>query len=357
MSKQDMFSYKPDFEDARRHWAAFWQGEMLDRPCVRVVAPKDGVTFRGYPSGLQHSKDDLVSHMGIVDKWMSGLYYGGDAVPFFFPNFGPDVYAAFLGADLTFAKETGTSWAEPCVADWKSIMPQLRHPHGYWWYAALGFAELARRTGEGKFGVGVWDLHSNLDAMSALRSPQQFCMDLMDVPDDVEAAVNSMRRSYAPIYDGLFEASGMDKTGSSSWLPFYCENKFGIVQCDFICLISPSQARRFLYPALEEEVAFLDHSCYHLDGPGALVHLDDILAIDRIDVIQWVPGDGNPPVIEWMDLLKKMQAAGKSVIVAASVDQVKIYHRELRPDKVFYDVWANSQAEADALVEWLKRNS
>lgn len=350
-----MFSYKPDYEDARRYWEAFWNGQMLDRPCTRVVAPKDGVTPPPHPPGLHHPNDDLEAIVRAWDEWASCIYFGGDAVPFFMPNFGPDTYAAFLGADLEFAKINGTSWAKPCVTDWKKA--DLTKPGGYWWGQAVRYARLIRQAGEGKFGAAVWDLHSNLDALSALRGPQDFCTDLLDCPDDVEAAVNRVRRSFAPIYDGLYFESGMDKTGSSSWLPFYCEGKFGMVQCDFICMISPPQARRFLYPALEEEVAYLDHCCYHLDGPGALVHLDDILAIDRIDSVQWVPGDGNPPVIEWMDLLKRIQAAGKSLYIGASVDQVKHYCKELKPEKVFFDVWAPSQSEADALLAWLRANT
>jgi hypothetical protein len=352
-----VFSYKPDYEDARRHWEAFWNGDMLDRPCTRVLASKDGMTLPPHPPGLRHPEDDLASAIRAWDNWASCVYFGGDAVPFFMPNFGPDIYAAFLGADLQFAKSEGTSWAKPMVTEWTSRGLHLENPQGYWWDEALRFARLIREMGEGKFGAAVWDLHSNLDALSALRGPQDLCTDILDCPDDVEAAMTTVRRSFAPIYDGLYYASGMDKTGSSSWLPYYCEGKFGMVQCDFVCLISPEQARRFLYPALEEEVGFLDRCCYHLDGPGALVHLDDILSIERIDSVQWVPGEGNPPVIEWMDLLKRIQAAGKSLYIAASVDQVKYCCRELRPEKVFYDVWAASQSEADALLAWLKTNT
>jgi succinate dehydrogenase flavin-adding protein (antitoxin of CptAB toxin-antitoxin module) len=65
------------------------------------------------------------------------------------------------------------------------------------------------------------------------------------------------------------------------------------------------------YLRLLKKLHFLDHCVYHYDGKGALGHLDDILAIPDIDVIQWVPGDGNPRSIEWMDLLHKIQAAGK----------------------------------------------
>lgn len=352
------FAYKPDFEDARRHWEAFWNGEIIDRPCCRVIAPKNGAKSYPHPPGIQYPGMDLKAHVEAFDRWASGIYFGGDAVPFFFPNFGPDIYAAFLGADLEgFDHGTGTSWAVPFVNDWTAALPQLSYPHGYWWDAVLSYVSLAREIADEKFGIGVLDLHSNLDCLAAVRGPQNLCMDLVDCPDMIAVAMDRVRRTYRPIYNELYVASGQDKTGTSSWLPFYCEGKFACIQCDFICMISPELARRFLYPALEEEAEFLDHCCYHLDGPDALVHLDDILAIKQIDAIQWVPGAGNAPHIEWMELLKRIQDAGKALYVGASVDEVQVYHKELRPEKVFYDVRAASQAEAEELLDWLKSNT
>ncbi len=352
------FEYKPDFEEARSRWVAFWHGYIIDRPCCRVLAPKDGAKFYPHPPSIQHPGMDLKAHVEAFDKWAGGIYFGGDAVPFFYPNFGPDIYAAFLGADLEgFDPDTGTSWAVPFVNDWADVLQRLSSPHGYWWDAVLNYVSLAREIGKNKFGIGVLDLHSNLDCLAAMRGPQNLCMDLLDCPNEVAAAMNCVRKTYQLIYDTLYVESGQDKTGTSSWLPFYCEGKFACIQCDFVCMISPELARRFLYPALEEEAEFLDSCCYHLDGPDALVHLDDILSIERIDAIQWVPGAGNAPHIEWMELLKRIQKAGKALYVRANVDEVRIYHRELRPEKVFYDVWAPSQTEAEKLLDWLKSNT
>ena len=149
------------------------------------------------------------------------------------------------------------------------------------------------------------DLHSNMDCLRHF-SPQNFCMDIIDYPNDVEKILKEVRLLYKPIYEKLYEAGNM-KRGTIGWAPFYCEGKFATIQCDFLALIEPKDARRLVIPALEEEASFLDHCVLHYDGPEALVHFEDIMAISKIDVIQWVPGDGKPPMFEWMDLLKKIQ--------------------------------------------------
>lgn len=347
--------YKPDFDEAKRHWEAFWAGEIIDRPCIRVVAPKDGVKELPPLASVHDPRKGLLSYVDDYEEYAHCIYFGGDAVPFFYPNFGPDIFSAFIGAELEgFDSGTNTTWARPFVRDWKAEAHKFNAAGGKWWDQTISFLNQAREAAEGKFAVGVLDIHSNMDCLAAIRGQQELCLDLIDCPDDVEAAMLAVRKLYGPIFNSLYQAAGQEETGCLTWLPFYCDGKFAAIQCDFICIISPEHFRRYVMPALEEEAEFLDHCCYHLDGPDALVHLDDLLSIEAIDAIQWIPGAGAMPHIEWMDLLKKIQDANKSLYIGASVDQVPIYQKHLRPEKIFYDVWAPSQAEADALLDRLK---
>ena len=96
---------------------------------------------------------------------------------------------------------------------------------------------------------------------------------------------------------------------------------------------------------------------YHYDGRGALRHFDAITGIKNLDGIQWTPSAGDKPMIEWIDLLKRFQAAGKHVFVGCSAEEVKIFHRELKPNLVFYSTCVNSQREADELLKWLEANT
>ena len=154
-----------------------------------------------------------------------------------------------------------------------------------------------------------------------------------------------------------YKAGNMEKTGSIGWAPTYAhKGKFAVIQCDFSCLISPQQVREFVIPAVEEEAAFLDYSVYHYDGKDALGHLDDILAIKDIDVIQWVPGDGQPRSIEWMELLKKIQKAGKGLwIYDWTCEEILQNFKELKPEGLVFSVGASSEDEAKRLVENVAR--
>jgi hypothetical protein len=150
----------------------------------------------------------------------------------------------------------------------------------------------------------------------------------------------------------------MRRRGTTSWIDAYCEGRYNVIQCDFICMLSPRQARRFVIPALEEEANFWDHTIFHYDGPAALAHLDDILAIRGIDVIQWVPGAGQPRTVEWMDLLKKIQQAGKGLwLYDWTVEEIQAVYKDLRPEGLWFSVRVGSEREADQLLNWFRRNT
>jgi 5-methyltetrahydrofolate--homocysteine methyltransferase len=123
-------------------------------------------------------------------------------------------------------------------------------------------------------------------------------------------------------------------------------------------MVSPEVSRRYIIPALEEEASFLDHCVYHLDGPGSLPHLDDVLAIDRVDVIQWVSGAGQPRMHTWTDVLRKCLNAGKGVqIHGLNIAQAKEVHKTLGPRGTAYCVGAKTREEVEEFCAWLEAHT
>ena len=350
--------FKPNLDEALTRWRAFWNKDIIKRPCVAVTAPKDGVQpVSGlYGQGLPDVDfDDMLDR---EEASMASMHYLGEAMPIFQPSFGPDQLAAFVGGKLEKSSDSnGTTWSMPFVDDWKKFLPlELGHGNTSW----SRMLELCRKAGErgkGKFLVGMLDLHSNLDWLAAIRGPDQLCMDIIDQPDMVHKAMNNVRKLFRVVYDEIYDAAGMAGRGTCGWLPYFCEGRFGTTQCDFCLLLSPEHFAEFVLPALEEESNFLDHSVYHYDGRGALRHFDAITGIKRLDGIQWTSSAGDKPIIEWIDLLKRFQSTDKNVFIACEPEELKIFHRELKPNLVYYQTWTKSEREADELLKWLEMNT
>ncbi len=350
-------SFKPDLDDAIAHWRAFWNHDIIQRPCCAVTAPKDGIERPAGPPSQFLPDADFAAILDLAEAHLAATCFAGEAMPRFQPSFGPDMAAAFVGAELDWSPDSeGTTWSKPFVESWEDALP-LRLG-GHVWERFVELNRLAGERGKGKFGVGMLDFHSNLDWLAAIREPAKLCMDLLDCPELVHRAMASVRQLYPVVYNTLYEAAGMADTGTGGWLPYWSEGRYATVQCDFACLLSPAQFGEFVLPALEEECQFLDRSVYHYDGATCLQHFDAITGIGRLDGIQWTPTAGGPPMTEWLELLQRFQAAGKSVFVGCSAEELKaVFHPALQPDLVFYSVGVGSEKEADELLVWLERNT
>lgn len=353
---------KPDFDRAATMWDHYWHHDLLDRPLVVAEVPKPGaarVTLnRSYANALSGGHAE---QLALTERWLESTDFLAEAIPYARADFGPDQFAAFLGADLRFSEDSPeTNWAKPIIEDWRDFLPIRLDPANRIWKGVLEYSRVLAGHGEGRFLVGVCDLHSNADALSALRGPARLCADFYDCPDLVQEAMDQVRTLYRPVYDALYEAGSMGgEKGSMGWAPFWCRGRFATIQCDFLALVGPDIARRFILPAIEEEASSLDHCVFHLDGPGCLPHLDDLLSIRSIDVVQWVSGAGRAPMYEWLDVLKRCQKAGKGLQIHGIPDAeiVRRLAKELRPEGVVYCLNVDSRAEVLRLLDWLRENT
>lgn len=349
---------KPDAAEATSRWLAFWDQELIDRPCCVIRTRRQGVDpVPGLPY-MAGARDDF---RGVAERALAhaeSIWWGGEAMPSYTPSFGPDMFAAWLGAELCFDESGyGTSWVEACVSDWDAYLPIILDESNEWWTRMRAFCSTLAEVFDGRLLVTHLDLHSNMDALAALREPAHLCMDMMDIPETVSEAMRQVRGLYAPVYDTLYRAARMDLTGTCGWVPAYHPVRTNTIQCDFAALIGPAHFRQFVLPALEEEAAYLGHCVYHLDGPECLVHVDDLCGIDHLDCIQWTTGARNKPFIEWLDLLKAIQAKGKSVWVPCTAEDIRIFHRELDPSRAFYVCSAPDQAAGERVLDWLAANT
>ena len=97
-------------------------------------------------------------------------------------------------------------------------------------------------------------------------------------------------------------------------------------------MVSTKFFERFAKPVIARETKLFEHNIFHLDGKGVARHLDSILDIDSIGAIQWVQGAGDDkPIMQWVELIKKIQAAGKGVIVDVMPDELEQFMDAVQP--------------------------
>lgn len=359
---------KLDTDRACDMWDHFWAGDMLKRPIVLAQASKDP----GRPAAQREDETDTPYYNAVtgnferelkhIDEILENTLYLGEWIPSFKPDLGPDQFASIVGGNpLQFSESSyRTNWVEPAVESLEDFHPVFDENNPTW-KSLVTYTKLLREHGKGRYVVSAIDFHTHADGLSALRGPQNLCIDFMDIPDLAERAIRECGKLFPLMYDKLYEAGEMDRTGTSCWIPLWCEDRYATIQCDFLCLVGPDIGRKYIIPAIEQEASFLDHCIFHLDGAGSLVHLDSLLAVSEIDAIQWVPGAGQKPMHTWTEVLTACQSAGKKLIIYCGsrepLEIMKTVLRDLSPEGLIFSLGADTREEVEAVLAWLENNT
>jgi hypothetical protein len=354
-----MFDFKPDYEKTHARIEAFWERDVLDRPVTMFYLAKP-------PDALVDLPPER--HAAPAERWLDVQYqaelalallsnreFPGDSLPVAYPNLGPEIFSALYGCPMHFG-DYGTSWTDPILFDWaQADQIQLDWEHPYL-KCLLEMTDALLEIGRGKFITGMTDWHPGGDAITAFRDPQNLAIDMIDHREDVKRLLERVEADYFRIYDLFYEKLHAGGQPITSWIPLICDGRYYIPSNDFSIMISKAMFDEVFLPGLTRECQALDRSIYHLDGPGALRHLDSILSIPELDALQWVFGAGNEGFHRWIKVYQEAQARGKSILVNCTIDEIPQVMQTLSPRGLFLDVQGVPDRESgEAMLKELAR--
>ncbi|MBR4748516.1 MAG: hypothetical protein IK083_02955 [Abditibacteriota bacterium] len=336
---------RPDMPAVRQRWSDFWERKNTS-PMLWLTALKDGKVEdflrlnMPYP---QKPGDDYRQYArNIMRANEECLDFVGDEVPAVNLSFGPDQFCGFMGQKIEYSEDSsGTSWSVRCEEELEELLPMIRVQKDNPMFAEM--LKMHREMAEefdGRVIIGTLDYHSNWDAVCSLRDPVYASMDMMTCPDTVKQALDLAAKAYGVYFDIFYRAGNMAETGTSCWVNVFCEAKYTTVNCDFITLLGPDQAREFVFPCLEKELEAVDHAIYHLDGYTVNRLLPDILRLPKLRAINYVPGAGAPSdtTTYWLDTYRQILDAGVGVQLFCTPKDALEIHRALRSPNMIYTV-------------------
>ncbi len=351
---------KKDTNEVVQRAEAWWNGDPDAGPLVAVTAPlPDAVPYSGPTTDeLDAWWTDPDYVIPRLEHQLTGTFYGGAAMPVIFPVATGlvAITCKYLGAPNRYI-DRNTSWSDPIIEDW-ATRPLLNFDeNNLWWRKSRALleagVELIRSKGYEAF-VGIPDLNGPTEVLAGLRGTQKLAMDFYDNPEDIRPALREVQ-------DAWFEAFNRSSAianrcgGHYCWMRVPSQEPMIDLQSDVSCLLSKEMFDEHFLPFIREQAERIDRTIYHLDGPGAIRHLDSLLEIDSLDGIQWVQGAGAGRMSEWIDLCKRILVGGKLLHVACDPDEVEVLCRSLDSSRMFLTTSAGSKAEAESLLATAER--
>lgn len=350
---------------SRQRWTAWFDG-ILDRgPLLYIETPLEPVRRPllnpSVPDSFEKCWTDLDYRMAALKDSFSNRWFGGDAVPSWFPNLGPGIVGASAGPWPDFTE--GSVWFNEFKDnDLGSILPKIRFdPDNPYWQLVQQLSRRALEAAAGEFLVGITDIGGDLDILASWRGTERLLMDLVEEPGLVKSCRQAIGRLWMKCFEEqnrLLAAGG--QTGFSAWLPAWYGKPWSVLQCDLSVMLSPAMFEEFALPELMEKSSAMARSIYHLDGPEEWRHLDLVLSVPDINAIQYVsvPGDPVNEDLHWLPYYKRIAEAGKGIFIVTE-DPAKVLQLagKLPAERLACHMRLGSRAEAEEFLARMGRNT
>jgi hypothetical protein len=350
--------YKDDWHKTQQRFLAFWQGEILDRCCISVRAPRANHHYM-LPEPPTDSTDLLKWWLDPEDNLkrqvqeFENTYYGGDAYPAATMCLGASVMAGFYGSPAEFRPET--VWYHPIIHDLSTFPFDFNPETSDLYKITIEAAQYYARESYGRFLVSLPELGAATDDLSLLRGMQTLLLDMIDQPLAVKTAITRLAQTWGEVHQKLYQIAAPANQGGCciAWMQTWAPGSHYQMSCDFSAILSPRMFQEFIVPEIQQYLAVNEYSVYHWDGPDVLKHLDSLLALPDIDAIQWTQGDGSPAASYpgWIPYYRRIQAAGKRLILPiVEINEVEILLSQLSSRGLMICTHASSEEEARSLL-------
>jgi 5-methyltetrahydrofolate--homocysteine methyltransferase len=318
-------SLKPDWLENRRRMLAWWRGELLDRPCIGLTVQKDNPGTLPAPSDHatmtpEQFYFDIEARLADAEHFLAGHTWLGEAFPNISIDLGPGSLALYMGSQPGYSWDT--IWFHPWPPAAEGGLPEY-DPHNDIWVKHQAMMQASADRARGRFMPTIPDLVEGLDIVSSLRGNDELLFDLVDNPAWVHACMERVTELYFTYYDRCYDILKQDDGGVAfTCFQVWAPGTMAKLQCDFAAMIGPAMFAEFQSPYLRRMCQRLDYTVYHWDGPTALPHLDNLLAIPELNAIQWTPGAGAADVWaeEWYPYYQRALAGGKSLLLMGPFD-------------------------------------
>ena len=341
-----------DWSTVKKRWEAWWEGSLYDGAMVTVTAPRDGVIPDDLPDVDPETQWTDVEYMiRRALRAADSTYYGGGAVPCLWNNWSAG-HALYLGCEPHFSSDT--VWVDPAPVT-ESGYPEFDDWRNSAWYRwMLDSTEAAAKASQGRYFVmPAWGNHAG-DNLGLVRGTPQLMRDIAFDPQWARSALKEASEIQIEVFEALWDRVAPEKVGVEGFVNYvggWSSTRTMGFDCDISCMVSAETFRETFLPPLVETMHTVEHRLYHLDGPGALHHLDTLLDVPELHAIQWVPGWGREAMSEWIPLLSRIQLSGKNIVVSVRQHDVDLLLDELRPEGLCIQTHCPTEDDARALLD------
>jgi hypothetical protein len=339
------------------HYKAFWQRSNVKRPIIGFSLigwfPLDAFSVTRDWEGRRYLEPEMLPLKSVVEdhvrmiqegEWIDDDLIRGVAPMQVAVPFLPGI----LGARLRILPDNVLG--EGRMLSWVEAMQVRLDADNPWFLKYLALAQALVDQADGQFPVshsaeiGPTDLHA------VLRGHSQSIIDLIDNPEGTATLLWQLGEIFIQFTETLWQQLPRFNGGTfdaqySLWAP----GPIARLQEDATAVYSPNLYRKLVQPVDRMLARHFDYSFMHLHSTSMFL-LDAILEIDTLRCLEINHDASGPPLIAMIPRYRKVQDAGRSLIVRGSFtpEELKMLMDALDPRGLLLLIMIKNLEEIDA---------
>ena len=352
---------KEDIDIVRKRLYAFWDREIIDRVLVSVIAPKE----KGKNISMFHNSRDLTGKPEELRKYwedpetiydnnmerLENTFLGGETLPIIFQNYGTSGHCNYYGAVPSYGNDT--IWFDPVWDDLSQAKDSYTEERLKKHLEITKY--LTERAGD-DYLIGMPDSSGTIDALGHLYGTENVLMDMISEPEEVKEAIRIVNEGWIKTNEMFYQITKeLNQGGAHAWMHTLAPGRTAHMQCDMSVMFSKDMYREFVVDELKKQMEWMEYPVYHFDGVEQEQHLEYILSLDRLKAVQWTHVAGRPSASHFLHILKRIQAAGKGLIVMAPPGDVPILLENLSGKGLYIHTETEDMESAEEVIKYVEK--
>ncbi|MHB9026273.1 MAG: hypothetical protein ACYC7E_19205 [Armatimonadota bacterium] len=328
------YTYSPtqDWQRLRARYLAYWEGRIIDGGMLVHIQNPNPQRPEPEPWMLEASESKYLDPEKLfrLAAWRyAGWSWHADLFNYRVPSYGPNVFTGFCGGRPVFGSDT--VWHEPVISSLDESDKIHFDPDNRYWRLHLETVAYFSEACAGVEQLGTTDFGGPTDWISALMGTENFLLATIERPDEMRDFALRLADECNQAFDLVYPLITARNDGTANWMPCWSDRRMGTVQDDMAINFSPAMYADVFLPAIRHMAAHTEHSVLHWHS-GCAHHLEHILQVKEIDLIQYGHDPNSPPFVEDLPYMRQIQQAGKRLFISCvEAEDVEFFVTHLDP--------------------------
>ena len=357
--------YKPDIEETLERYKMWWAREDFGRCAISITAqkpPSPNNPSVKIPADIKKRWLDFKYLEASYENRLKNHIFIAETLPICHLGSYPawDWLPMFLGCGVIL--DEITAWANPIIEegsleDYDPADIKIDFENE-WWLLSQKYHAFINKLSKNKSMPWPPVMGGCGDMLGAVRTTNKLLFDVIDTPEAVKNFEERLMTIFMETFEHYYNIhKNYCFGGSVNWLNMWAPGKNYMPQSDFSYMISTKMYEELFIGQLIRELDYLDYSIFHLDGIGSFKHVDLLCSLENLNGVQVLPGAGKPWPLYYMDVLKKVQAAGKNLQIHLPPEEVGAALDNLSSKGLFIHTWCDNEEEANDLLKLVENQS